>query len=458
MTLLAAVRAGAGLRVLVPLAFFTSGLALEPIRAQARRGPAEPGRAQEEAQSLPLTQGQTRGMVVRYKDSPHWAIKGIVLLSMGHDWHPIGAEIVMDALTHKDDRLKAFGVEVLRRTDIEALHRVLTAELVQELIDDHIDDRNDFYAGRAMDVLTRAFPDAEATKKRHWQAWWRLNKENYTLNPWHEVDAESSGAVGSAAASFVDRAFDLNQAGLEVAICIDSTGSMQPTIDAARRGLHDIVDVLEGISPEFKLGLVHYKDYEDFGNGAQTLVELTGKIEKVQKRLDRLVASGGGDYPERVEEGLARCYDEDMGWDRDANKVVIVLGDAPPHATAFPLAKEMAAEALARPLGVAALEPGQAPPKKKRGRTSAKSPPRPFVTSCIAVGAEQIQADTQRTFQEIAAAGGGSYGSILTNKGGESSRDIVRHILTLSFGYQYREQLDAFVDVFLEYKDAEYFD
>lgn len=48
------------------------------------------------------------------------------------------------------------------------------------------------------------------------------------------------------------------------------------------------------------------------------------------------VASGGGDGPEAVTAGLARCLTE-LVWRPHAAKMVVLIADAPPHGTSFQL-------------------------------------------------------------------------------------------------------------------------
>ena len=45
---------------------------------------------------------ETRGLVELYGKTKHWALKAIVLLSLGKDWHPEGADMILDALKGKN--------------------------------------------------------------------------------------------------------------------------------------------------------------------------------------------------------------------------------------------------------------------------------------------------------------------------------------------------------------------
>ena len=39
----------------------------------------------------------------------------------------------------------------------------------------------------------------------------------------------------------------------------------------------------------------------------------------------------GGDEPERVEHGVQAALDKSMGWDKEKNRMLLIVGDAPPH-------------------------------------------------------------------------------------------------------------------------------
>ena len=183
------------------------------------------------------------------------------------------------------------------------------------------------------------------------------------------------------------------------------------------------------LAPDFKLGLVHYKELGEISDGAQVLSKLSSKTDKVRKRLERLVASGGGDIPERVEKGLLLALDpKEMGWRRETNKLIVVIGDAPPHPDALGEAVFLAGEAYRRPFGGKA---GKV--KATRAGRSSTAVTRPFVTACIGTGPTGVPYETRDTFQAIASAGGGAYAE-LTNKSERPGEAIVARILALSFG------------------------
>jgi Mg-chelatase subunit ChlD len=320
-----------------------------------------------------------------------------------------------------------------------------------------------------VDVLRRMVPAAGATDRRGFDEWWRTTKATWAPPPWQAPPAAKGG--GTVAGSVVQRAFDLRDAGLDVAIVIDSTGSMQGPIDAARDAIHDVVALLSGVAPKLRLGLVHYKDFGDIGDGAKLLVPMTKAQDEVRDKLDKLVASGGGDVPERVEAGVAVALSREMGWNKDANRLILVIGDAPPHPEAEEPLYELIRKAREQPFAS-----GKGPVTGV-----AKDTVRPFITSAIATSpAPKAQ------FERIAAAGGGmcvvlegvgGRGRPGARAGGDKGADqgggkggaaapttnratqqLVEHIMLLSFGAQHQAQLRRFVRTFFEYRDAGMFE
>ncbi|MBI3820043.1 MAG: VWA domain-containing protein [Planctomycetes bacterium] len=405
---------------------------------------------------------QTKKLVGRFRETDHWALKAIILLSLGPKWHPVGAGIVGEALEHKDFRLRAFALETLLRSDLQCLRWGLSQEMISSIIHQHTVNKNLFYGDKLLAVLRAAFPELNGKptknwKIANWQYWWGDARGKYAPQPWVAPESRPAQASGdlvqTAAERFVTRAVDLSIAGLDVAICIDSTGSMQPTINAARDGLAEMVALLRGLSPKFRLGLVHYKDLGDFKNGARLLSPLTDKIEDVQEMLNKLIAAGGGDIPERVEKGLEIALDPyAMGWTPQANKIVMIIGDAPPHPADIAGAVEMARKAYEKPFGKE--------PRVPSDLKTDKSANRPFIISTIGIN---NATDMVQAFKQIAAAGGGMFAmmSIVAGKAGEvpaeATRTIVQHMLTLTFGRQWANEAGVFVTIYQDYHREKFF-
>jgi Ca-activated chloride channel family protein len=119
---------------------------------------------------------------------------------------------------------------------------------------------------------------------------------------------------------------------LDLVFLVDETGSMGVYIEEVKRRLSDIIDALEEapLCRSLRLGLVSYRDHEPQDSTfASRVVPLTSDIASIRQGVERMQASGGGDGPESVTDGL---YDlVRLDWRPRAARVVVWFGDAPPH-------------------------------------------------------------------------------------------------------------------------------
>ncbi|MHC5212217.1 MAG: vWA domain-containing protein [Planctomycetota bacterium] len=134
--------------------------------------------------------------------------------------------------------------------------------------------------------------------------------------------------IGSGSTPF--RAFvdDLRARGLDVVFVVDATASMDRFIQRARATIDDIIADLSAVVPDLRLGIVAYRDRQDDWLTRQ--VDLTDDRYRIHNFLADLEAAGGGDFEEAVDEGL-RVATEQLSWRDGTRRVVILVGDAPPH-------------------------------------------------------------------------------------------------------------------------------
>ena len=427
----------------------------------------------------PLGKGTTEALVGRYEASEHWVQKAVVLLSLNQYWHPVGNQMILSAIRDSDTRLKAFGLEALLRSDQELLPKLATKELLDELIGKQIGKKNAHFKKRVGEALELLVPTAGVSKKSEWASWWRKNKDAHQPEAWQPREQPKAAGGGTSAAA--QRAFDLYQSGLDLMLCLDSTGSMQPTIDALAVALGEMAGILSGVSPKLRVGVVHYKDNDELGkHGAEVVQPLSKNIKGTRKKLEKMRAIGGGDLPEAVLGGLDMALSKKMKWNANANKIAILIGDAPPH----PDEKQQAID-LVR---AAYEKPGSQNDKKPT--TGVRKPQKPYLTSAIGVFLKiapnvrvgpgfaefkKSQETMRKAFKEIATAGGGVYVEVeflidgsppptskekreAKKKGGgvasKATRKIVEHILVLSFGERFKVEMEEFVRIFYAYKEA----
>ena len=119
---------------------------------------------------------------------------------------------------------------------------------------------------------------------------------------------------------------------LDVLFLLDATGSMHDeiyqlkiTIDEVAQRIHQLpgdVDV--------RLGMTLYRD--EFDSFLTSTFDLTPDVEAFAEALSAVVADGGGDYPEALDEALADALSQ-PSWRSAADTVqlVFLVADAPPQ-------------------------------------------------------------------------------------------------------------------------------
>jgi pSer/pThr/pTyr-binding forkhead associated (FHA) protein/Mg-chelatase subunit ChlD len=123
-----------------------------------------------------------------------------------------------------------------------------------------------------------------------------------------------------------------NRGELDLVFLVDETGSMGSYIAQVREHLLALVEELKAspLCRMLRVGVVSYRDHPPQDRTyASKVLPLTDDIETVRRAVEKLTASGGGDGPESVTDGL---YDlVRLDWRPSAARAVVWFGDAPPH-------------------------------------------------------------------------------------------------------------------------------
>ena len=198
----------------------------------------------------------------------------------------------------------------------------------------------------------------------------------------------------------------LKKTGLDIAIVFDSTSSMSDEINQVKKDIERICKTLFELIPQTRISICTYRDRSD---------EFIAKGQKLTKSVDTVVtflhqasAMGGGvDIPESVDAGLAWAV-ENNSWRRSARKVILVLGDAPPHADKIATCEKMASDFRSQRGGIVSTVTCQQDPALD-------------------------------SFNRIAQAGGGS--SFLSR----DRRQLMSQLMVLVFGSKHRQKvIEAF--------------
>lgn len=128
---------------------------------------------------------------------------------------------------------------------------------------------------------------------------------------------------------------NLRDIGLEVMLVYDATDSMEAALVGLKRRFRKMSHCLKARVPRVRMGLIAYRDSkkydpQEFTYQVKLICPLTDDLSRVRTLLLSQKVTGGGDIPEAVHEGL-RTAMEKAGWSADARKIIILLGDAPPH-------------------------------------------------------------------------------------------------------------------------------
>lgn len=119
---------------------------------------------------------------------------------------------------------------------------------------------------------------------------------------------------------------------MDLAFCIDTTGSMQHEIDMVKNKTKELVAKLSTgkPAPVVRVGLVAFRDRGD--EYVTKVFPFSDNIDQVVKDISSLKAAGGGDGPESVNEGLhVALNDLDWSKEKDTAKLLFLIGDAGPH-------------------------------------------------------------------------------------------------------------------------------
>ena len=118
---------------------------------------------------------------------------------------------------------------------------------------------------------------------------------------------------------------------LDLLFLVDATGSMGDEIDKLKASMADIADQIGRLpaAPDVRYGLVAFRDQGDAF--VVRTDDFTPDLWSFQRSLAALRAEGGGDEPEALNEALHRSL-YDLSWRTDDTvRLVILVGDAPPH-------------------------------------------------------------------------------------------------------------------------------
>jgi len=177
---------------------------------------------------------------------------------------------------------------------------------------------------RALELLERLSearfpydPSDPAAGHGAWKAWW---------------DAREGRAPKPGA--FRYHVEDLRRKGIDLVIAMDATDSMSPVIQSTKRKIEAVISGLKRVVPDLRVRIVAYRDE---GDAFLTIGSpLTHDPRVLEDFLACVSAWGGGDLEESVLAGLRDAI-EKTPWREGTQRVILLVGDAPPHDREMPL-------------------------------------------------------------------------------------------------------------------------
>jgi hypothetical protein len=115
---------------------------------------------------------------------------------------------------------------------------------------------------------------------------------------------------------------------IDIVICLDTTASMKNDIDAMRLKLIEYTKATAMRFRSMRVGMVLFRDYGE--SYVTRVVPFTSDMNAFQRTLNAARAVGGRDIPEAVHEALYEAANA-FPWREEAERRVILIGDAPPH-------------------------------------------------------------------------------------------------------------------------------
>ncbi len=241
------------------------------------------------------------------------------------------------------------------------------------------------------------------------------------------------GGVGGLAGNFGDYVGGLRKVGLDIAIVIDTTDSMQFVIDDVRKNARELVATLHKMVPTTRIGIVAYRDKGD--DYVVKWSDLSFNTQKLTEFLSNISAGGGGDWEEAVKDALDTAV-YDLKWRRQSKRVIILIGGSPPHPWDVPEVDRIVREFRQQGGFISAIDVtlrqhdlfDRQMWRSLHGSEPYKPAPLP-----------EFYHEVSRSYGDIAKAGNGELIQLGENKA------LMRSILELTFGSRWKTEMSKYL-------------
>ena len=234
------------------------------------------------------------------------------------------------------------------------------------------------------------------------------------------------GLISGAPQTFADYIEHLQNTGIDVVFAIDATGSMVWVHRNVRQRMQQLAAYVRNLVPLARFGIIVYRDYSDI-DFVTKISQPSFDILKARRFMAEIDAVGGGDYPEAVTQAL-RDAEGQIAWRPGAQRVVIVIGDAPPHRHETGEAAEIAERMRSRGARLSLLDSRVEANRAMLGRAK----PTERKVDLMAQGA-------MPEFRRLARLGGGVAATLA------AERQLMKTLALLIFDDRFHDELAPFL-------------
>jgi hypothetical protein len=234
------------------------------------------------------------------------------------------------------------------------------------------------------------------------------------------------GLISGVPQSFADYIEHLQKTGIDVVFAIDATGSMVWVHRNVRQRMAQLSEYVRGLVPLARFGIIAYRDYND-PEFVTRISQPSFDIQKARGFMSGIDALGGGDHPEAVTQAL-RDVEGAIGWRSGAQRVVIIIGDAPPHGRELNEAAEIAERFKSRGGRLSLLDSRVEANRALLGRGDPTGS-----------GVDLIKKGVMPVFRRLARLGGGTAATLA------AERQLMKTLALLIFDDRFHDELAPFL-------------
>ena len=234
------------------------------------------------------------------------------------------------------------------------------------------------------------------------------------------------GLISGVPRSFADYIEHLQKTGIDVVFAIDATGSMVWVHRTVRQRMTQLAAYVRGLVPLARFGIIAYRDYNDI-DFVTRISQPSFDIEKARLFMGGIDALGGGDHPEAVTQAL-RDSETIIGWRSGAQRVVIIIGDAPPHSREINEAAEIAERFKSRGGRLSLLDSRVEANRALLGRGKPTGS-----------GVDLVKQGVMPVFRRLARLGGGTAATLA------AERQLMKTLALLIFDDRFHDELAPFL-------------